>query len=67
MHPGGEFIGEEALIAKLRGLRGRVQCIPPDFSLYQWSGSVWLEGKKFCNVTTEQLVRRPLRPFWRAF
>eukprot|EP01048_Picozoa_sp_COSAG05_P007291 COSAG05_NODE_510_length_9123_cov_3.605053_5_plen_403_part_00 len=59
VHPGGQFIGDEALIAKLRALKdATIKCTPPDHSLYSWSGGFWVAGEKLCNVLTEQLLLR---------
>ena len=59
VHPGGQFIGDEALIGKLRAFKdSKIQCTPPDHSLYSWSGSFWVQGEKLCNVLTEQLLLR---------
>ena len=75
VHPGGEYIGDDALIAKLRALEGQIECNPPDFSLYSWAGSLWLNGKKFCNVRNVFLQSQHshsrattawLNNFWRA-
>ena len=44
-HRNGKYIGEEKLITKLRGLKGTLQCDPPNSSLYDWSGTLTLEGQ----------------------
>ena len=58
-HPGGSFVGEDALMKRLASLEGELRCNPPDNQLYSWSGS-YHDGseKKLCNVATEQLLLR---------
>ena len=60
VHPDGEYIGDEALITKLGQIQGKIQCNPPDHSLYSWAGSFWLG-----QVTATKLPRpipAPLPP-----
>lgn len=57
-HPGGAFVGDDALIQKLAELKGQVRCNPPDSQLYSWSGSYYDGDDKLCNVLTEQLLLR---------
>lgn len=57
-HPGGGYVGDEALIERLAGLKGQLRCNPPDNQLYSWSGSYYNGEEKLCNVLTEQLLLR---------
>jgi len=58
VHPDGEYIGDEALITKLGQIQGKIQCNPPDHSLYSWAGSFWL-GQVTATKLTPQTNTRP--------